>query len=659
MLIAKRLTAILVAVVFVLGMMYMPAEIFAVETDAADDAVVTDTAGTSDEAVSSDSSIGAAETEAEVPEEAATEEKAAEEEAITDEEAAVNGSSIDELSDAITVELDHLDGNEYDGFIYKLADDVTKKEVKEMESAIDELDESEGQEVEEDIKKELYKADSIETIAEVADPEMIEYIEPNYIVRAMGSNDPLYENNKWQLESTNIPYVWDKGMTGSGAVVAVLDSGVNVWHEDLAGVTFVKPYNYLTKTTNVTDDFGHGTAVTGVIAETRNNGRGFTGAMSGASIMPIKVLDSDGNGSLFNVVNGINYAVSNRADVINMSLGTTTHSIALEQACQAAANQGVILVAASGNDAQKTINGVKNPVEYPAAYDCVVSVGSVDKNEQWSTFSTHNNKVLVVAPGEDVLLINGSNGYFSNDGTSFATPQVSALAAMMKSRNHSVMPATFINLLKSTAKDLGDPGRDDKYGYGLINYRAIFDYMATQLSYYSMGLSGYTYVYDGKVKTPAPVLSLGSVGLAKGTNYSATYASGRVSVGTYQVTVKGINGISGSKAVSFKIIPPLVKGIKAPKRGKGKLTVRWNAMSKNQKTKTYKNVITGYQVRVSTSSNFANAKYASVKGITKTSKIVKGLKRKTTYYVQYRSYKTVGSTTYYSKWSGTKKAKTK
>lgn len=655
MLIAKRLTAILVAVVFVLGMMYMPAEIFAVETDAVDNAVVTDTTGTSDEAV-------APETEPAGAEEGVTSDTGADtatEETTGTEEEPVEASTekvVEELNDALTVDLDSIDEKEYDGFIYKLEDDVTKKEVREMENAIDNLDGSEGQEVEEVIKKELYTADSIETIAEVASAEQIEYIEPNYIARAMGTDDPYYARYGWYLEMINAPYIWEKEMLGNGVTVAVLDSGVEMDHPDFEATDFTEPFNAIKESEetynpiDITDDYGHGTAVTGIIAATANNQKGMTGIMPEATVMPIKVLDGK-TGSVADVVRGIDHASDYGADVINISAGITSDSSSLKAACQRAAARGTIIVAAAGND-------YNSRAEYPASYDTVVSVASIESDGTHSDFSNYNQFVAVSAPGNDICVPWNNSAYYLVMGTSFSAPQVSAMAVMIKQLDPTINYAGFMKIIAATSTDKGAKGFDPYFGYGLMNLKRAYDYMAGDISMYDISLSGTSFTYNGGVKTPSVTVKKANKAIAAN-YYRTTYAAGRANVGTYKVTVTGINGYTGTKTLSFNINPPLVKGIKAPKRGKGKLTVRWKAMSKNQKKKTYKNVITGYQVRVSTSSNFANAKYASVKGIAKTSKTVKGLKRKTTYYVQYRSYKTVGSATYYSNWSGTKRAKTK
>lgn len=384
--------------------------------------------------------------------------------------------------------------------------------------------------------------------------------------------------------------------------------------------------------------------------------------------MPVKVLDLKRDpdtgqlktiGTLTDVVEGINYAVNNGASVINMSFGTDSRSNTLEIACNAAAAKGVILIAAAGNEAQQSFsnNGPINPIEYPAAFSSVVSVGSVNLNRTWSNFSNYNQYVALVAPGEVIRLAWKNGGYKTESGTSFAAPQVSAMAAMIKQMDPSVNYVDLMKIVAATSDDKGARGYDPYYGYGLMNLKKVYDYMAGDISMYEASLSTTSYVYNGKVMTPTVTIKKAGKPLPAN-RFKSTYASGRKAVGTYKVTVTGINGYTGTKVLTFNIVPPLIKSIKAPQRYKGKLKVRWYKMSKSQR-KNYKNVITGYQVRVSAYKNFAYAKYANVKGITKTAATVKGLKRKTYYYVQYRSYKTVGSTTYYSKWSGTKRAKTK
>ncbi|MBR0457349.1 MAG: S8 family serine peptidase [Firmicutes bacterium] len=677
--IKKRLTSFLIAVVFVLGTAILPADIYGAEPETTDANALaveaTDAATAEAEEVAAedkaadDASTEAAKAEGQETEEAAAETAVPENAAAgTEEGAAADEAVIEELTDAVEADLDQLDESEYDGFIYKLKDDTTTKEIKEMEGAIDEL--GEDQEVSEVIEEEMYTADSIETIAEVAEPDTIECIEPNYKVQAMGTNDEYYEDYGWYLDMINAPYVWNKGMFGKGVKVAVLDSGVDQDHEDLCNVSYTSPKNVLNDSTDVADDFGHGTSVTGVIAASYNNGKGMTGVMPGVTIMPIKVLNSTGGGSVTGIIAGIDFAIKNKATVINMSFGGTLSgetSTMLSNACQKAADAGIILVAAAGNTGDTA-------EYYPAAYSTVVSVASVGSAKRHSSFSTHNKYVAVSAPGEYICMpsineyvdYNGNPVYYTADpkyagkccGTSFSTPQVTAMAAMAKALDPSINYNGFMDVIKKTSTDLGPiKGFDYYFGYGLMDLSKAYRYVAGDIFMYSASLSTTSYVYNNTVRTPAVTLKNGTKTLAR-SKYTVTYPTGRKAVGTYKVTVKNKGKFTGSKTLTFKIMPPLVRALKSPVRYKKKLIVRWYAMTSSQKTK-YKGGITGYQVRVSRNSNFSNAKYVKVTGATKTYAVVKNLKRKTTYYIQYRSYKTVGSTTYYSKWSAKKKAKTK
>ena len=642
----QRLTAVLVAVVFVLGTAVIPAEIYGTETDVPEtEAVMSEAAETE-----------AAETEFAEPADDAEEPADETADETSGEETASQETDLSDLvivrdENGNEIDLEDLDESEYDGFLYSLTEDASKSEIKEMEAAASDLEGD--QEVTEVVDNEVYAADSLETIEEVASEDIIEYIEPNYMLKLMGPNDPLYPTDGWYLNKTYVPYVWERGVFGSGAVVAVLDTGVNMKHEDLANTRFVSPYNEINKNTNVSDDLGHGTAVAGIIAAGYNNKKGMTGIMPKAGIMPVKVIGSNGYGNAEQVIAGIDYAVNKHADVINLSMATTNNAKHLEEACQRAVSSGVIVIAAAGNEADEG-----NPTEYPAAYKGVVSVGSVNINEEWSSFSNYNNQVTVVAFGEGIKVPTGASQYELWKGTSFSAPQVAALAAMAKSTN-KVSPAEFKNLLETTSKDLGAPGYDNYYGYGLIDFEKALCTITKNVYYFRVNLSATLYDYNGSPKRPSVTsVSGGGKTLRKGTDYQVASAASGTAVGTYKVTVKGINDYTGTKTVTYKIRPPLVKSIKSPKGYKGKIKVRWSGLSKKQKAK-YKKAITGYQVRVSTSSKFTSSKYVKVKGIKKTSATVKKLKKKKTYYVQYRTYKTVGSATYYSKWSKTKKVKTK
>jgi subtilisin family serine protease len=665
---SSRLIAMVVAVVFVMSTMFVPTGALAAENAGTEDTVTAKT--TAAEATVAETEEGTDTENASAEDAAAEPEKTVQDQSEQDSALAADedAGTLAELEDLVTAHnengdaaaLEDLSDSDYDGFIYKLEDDATKREVKEMETAIEELAEDpESGEAAAVIENEIYTADSLETIDAVADPDLIEYIEPNYKVSLMDTgstaviNDPYYEDYGWYLDMIKAPYVWNRGAYGKGAVVAVIDSGVMTNHPDFENTQFTTGYNAVEESTDVTDPDGHGTGMAGIIAASYNNGRGLAGIMPKAKIMPVKVFRTAQEGQISWLIKGIEYATSHGASVINMSVGVPQYSVAMEDACKNAVAKGIILVAAAGNDGNGT-------VYYPACFSTVVSVGSIESDGARSGFSNYNKYVDVVAPGRGIILPSKRGtkvGYYTLTGTSASTPQVAAMAAMVKSMDKSVNGTGFMEILKKTCIDKGAAGRDNEFGYGLIDLRRVYCYMTGSFSMYSAKLSSVSYTFNGKTKTPAVTVKKANKILPK-VDYRTTYPKTRKAVGTYQVKVTGVDPYKGTKILTYKILPPLVKKIKKPKRYKKKLKVKWYAMSKSQQTK-YRSAITGFQVRVSKSSKFTNAKYVRVQGITKTSATVKGLKRKTKYYVQYRVYKTVGKKTYYSKWSGKKKVKTK
>jgi len=267
--------------------------------------------------------------------------------------------------------------------------------------------------------------------------------------------------------------------TGSGAVVAVVDSGVQADHPDLAG-RVGQGYDVVQNDTTAQDGDGHGTHVSGIIAAASGNGIGVESVAPGATIMPIRVLGDDGGGSTDDVARGVDYARTHGANVINLSLGSevpligATGGDAFDAAVHRAIAAGIVVVAAAGN------NGV--PVcEQPAAGDGLLCVGAVDKRRQRSFFSSFGSGLGLVAPGgsggsatgmpgEDVLSTFKGSAYEALAGTSQAAPHVSGVAALLVSRG--VRGQAAVKRILATATDLGTPGNDAEYGAGLVNARA-------------------------------------------------------------------------------------------------------------------------------------------------------------------------------------------
>lgn len=324
----------------------------------------------------------------------------------------------------------------------------------------------------------------------------IEYAEPNYIAYAFSvPNDPQYPF-QWHLDNAGtggIGYEEAREISnGSGVIVAVIDTGVayenynnflKTYYKapDLANTSFAQGYDFVSNDSHANDENGHGTHVAGTIAQSTNNALGVAGIAPGASIMPIRVLDANGSGTYADVADGIRFAADNGAKVINLSLGGSTGATYLEEALAYAYGKGVTIVAASGN------NG-SGSVSYPAAYDnYVIAVGATRYDETRASYSNFGSALDIVAPGGDTSVDQNGDGYgdgvlqqtFSGalnnfgyyyfNGTSMATPHVAGVAALVISKGTATTPSDVREALLSTADDLGSIGRDNTYGYGIVD----------------------------------------------------------------------------------------------------------------------------------------------------------------------------------------------
>jgi subtilisin len=256
------------------------------------------------------------------------------------------------------------------------------------------------------------------------------------------------------------------GAGGAGINVAVLDTGVDCAHEDLAGGC-IYGANFASAGQPF-DGHGHGTHVAGIIGA-RANGVGTIGVAPEATVYAVKVLADNGSGALSWVAAGIDWAVSHDIQVINMSLSASSGSIALADAVAAAQAAGVLVVSAAGN------SGCCNTVGYPAKYAGSMAIGAVDANDAIASFSSTGSEVDVVAPGVAVksAVPTGSctlcdpTGYKLLNGTSMATPHVAGAGVLLMSRGFTAAQAWYA--LTNTAHDLGGAGKDTVYGYGRID----------------------------------------------------------------------------------------------------------------------------------------------------------------------------------------------
>lgn len=265
---------------------------------------------------------------------------------------------------------------------------------------------------------------------------------------------------QWNMENINAEGAWDKSV-GTGITIAVIDTGVDYLHPDLDD-NVILGYDWVNNDNDPMDDNGHGTHVAG-IAAAELNGMGVVGTANGAKILAIKVLDSAGSGYDYNVASAIIEAADSGVDIISLSLGGG-YSQVIEDSCNYAYDSGVLIVAAAGN------NG--GSVLYPAALDTVIAVSSVNSDNTISSFSSRGLEIELCAPGGGDRLIYSTypgSGYAWAAGTSMAAPHVSGVAALLKSIHPDWTNVDIRNYMLSTARDLGTPGRDGLYGYGLID----------------------------------------------------------------------------------------------------------------------------------------------------------------------------------------------
>ena len=296
----------------------------------------------------------------------------------------------------------------------------------------------------------------------------------------MTPDDTYYAPYQWHLKDINMEEAWDIA-SGEGVLVAVIDTGIRQSLEDMEGTKFVDGYDFVNKDDDPDDDEGHGSHVAGTIAQSTNNGLGVSGIAYNCSLMPIKVLDADGEGYYSDIVDGIYWAVDNGADIINLSLGGEENLQSMEEAVDYAWEHGVLIVGASGNDSSSSPT-------YPAAYDNVLSVSATTYDNTLASYSNYGDTIDICAPGGDDGDANGDGyvdyilqntfsesgrhsreGYYFMAGTSCAAPHVSGVAALVKSVNLDLDASDIREILESSAVDLGDSGWDSSFGHGKID----------------------------------------------------------------------------------------------------------------------------------------------------------------------------------------------
>jgi subtilisin family serine protease len=313
----------------------------------------------------------------------------------------------------------------------------------------------------------------------------VEWAQPALVLSVQAvPNDPMY-SSLWGMAKVEAPAAWEWAM-GAGVVVAVVDTGIDIAHADLAANLWTNPgeiagngvdddangfvddvrgWNFVTNTASPQDGHSHGTHVSGTVAAVGGNGVGVVGLARSAKIMALKGLDDDGSGYDSDLADCIIYAADNGARVINMSWGGLGDSTLIEEALEYAHARGVALVAAAGNSSVDASQFI------PAKYADVITVSAFNSADAIAPFSNYGSKIDVAAPGVSILSTVPGGYYSSYNGTSMACPHVAGLAALLLSQKPALTNEQVRQSIRASADDVGAAGVDTQSGYGRINAR--------------------------------------------------------------------------------------------------------------------------------------------------------------------------------------------
>jgi serine protease len=313
-----------------------------------------------------------------------------------------------------------------------------------------------------------------------------EFIEPNYVYKAIPQDQPAtppaneanpaftgpndeYYSKQWNLHKIGIEAAWTRSK-GTGVTVAVIDTGISKVR-DLQGTKFVRGYDFVNDKEDASDDNGHGTHVAGTVAQTTNNEYGVAGVAYEATLMPLKVLNEFGAGTIGDIAEAIKFAADNGADVINMSLGGGGESKLMQEAIEYAHQKGVVIVAAAGNEDTEGVS-------YPARYPHVIGVAAFGPDGERAPYSNYGAGVDISAPGgsdagailQETVDENGNGVFLGLQGTSMASPHVAGVAALIKAIGIKD-PDEIGKVLEQSARVIKDDGLN-YYGAGQLNAEA-------------------------------------------------------------------------------------------------------------------------------------------------------------------------------------------
>lgn len=304
-------------------------------------------------------------------------------------------------------------------------------------------------------------------VAKVRAAGLSRYIEPNIKFETDFVPSDLYWDLQWGPSKIEADYAWNTTIGDSSVLVAVIDTGIDWNHPDLASNYVTLGYDWVNDDLNPMDDNGHGTHCAGIIGAVLDNSVGMAG-LAQVRIMAEKGLDEVGTGWESDLANAIGHAVDQGAVILNLSWGSYEESALIHDAVMYAHEVGVLVVASAGNDAV-------SQKQYPAAFDEVVAVSATSQYDSRASWSNFGQWVEVAAPGVSIYstILNGHYGYKS--GTSMSAPHVAGVAALITSQFPNAGPDWVRFQLRNTTDDLGDSGFDQYYGYGRINARRALE----------------------------------------------------------------------------------------------------------------------------------------------------------------------------------------
>ncbi|WP_310734668.1 S8 family serine peptidase [Azohydromonas caseinilytica] len=288
----------------------------------------------------------------------------------------------------------------------------------------------------------------------------LKFAELDYrVAPSFATNDP-YAGSQWHLANIGVPAAWDTTL-GTGVTIAILDSGVDATHADLAAA-LVPGWNFYDNNSDTRDVYGHGTKVAGAAAAVANNGAGVAGVAGGARLMPIRVTDTSGLAYTSTVAQGLTYAADRGARVANASFAMYDR-FSVKSAAQYMKDKNGLVMMSAGN------TGTQNTAAATTSLITVAATNSANARASWSSYGP---AVALAAPGVSIYTTTRGGGYAAVDGTSFASPVTAATAALLMSARPELSSTQVEDLLYRTAIDLGAAGRDPYYGYGRIDAAA-------------------------------------------------------------------------------------------------------------------------------------------------------------------------------------------